>query len=76
MTSGNISLLNRAEAARYLGVSVGTLAVWTSTRRYRLPTIKVGRLVRYSQADLDQWLVSRRQLHPGDRPDVDKKSGA
>jgi excisionase family DNA binding protein len=49
-----------AEAAAYLGVKPGTLSVWRSTRRYDLPYLKVGRLVRYDKADLDRWLQSRR----------------
>jgi excisionase family DNA binding protein len=47
------------QAADYLGVSVGTLEVWRSTKRYPLPYVKVGRLVKYRQADLDAFLESR-----------------
>jgi len=53
-------LLTRNQAAEYLGVKVGTLAVWQSSRRYHLPVVKVGRLIRYLKSDLDQWLASRR----------------
>ncbi|HUY31849.1 MAG TPA: helix-turn-helix domain-containing protein [Pirellulales bacterium] len=53
------TLLTREQAAEYLGVAVNTLTVWASTRRYDLPVIKVGRSVRYRQADLDIWLESR-----------------
>lgn len=49
-------LLTRKEAAEYLGVSEGTLAVWKVTKRYPLPVIKVGRLVRYRQSNLDKFL--------------------
>lgn len=47
------------EAATYLGVKPGTLEVWRCTRRYALPFVKVGHLVRYRKADLDAWLASR-----------------
>ena len=40
-------LLNRQETADLLGVSSGTLAVWLCCKRYNLPYIKVGRLVKY-----------------------------
>jgi excisionase family DNA binding protein len=52
-------LLSEAEAAVYLGLKPGTLSVWRSTKRYDLPFVKVGRLVRYRRSDLDRWLQSR-----------------
>ncbi len=52
-------LLNTLEASQYLGVTRDTLAVWRTTRRYELPYIKVGRLVKYRKSDLDNWLNER-----------------
>lgn len=52
-------LLNTEEASQYLGVTRDTLAVWRTTRRYELPYIKVGRLVKYRLTDLDEWLNNR-----------------
>lgn len=52
-------LLNEEQAAEYLTVSPGTLAVWRSTGRYSLPFVKVGRRVRYRLSDLDAWLEGR-----------------
>ena len=52
----NNKLLNRKEAAKFLGVSEGTLAVWKVTKRYPLPIIKVGRLVKYRESDLIAFL--------------------
>jgi excisionase family DNA binding protein len=49
-------LLTRDEAAEYLSIKPQTLAVWASNKRYTLPYIKVGSLVRYRQRDLDQFL--------------------
>jgi len=49
---------NRKQAADYLGLSEGTLAVWASTGRYQLPFVKVGRKVFYRQSDLDQFIES------------------
>jgi len=40
-------LLTRREAAEYLGVAAQTLAIWQVTGRYRLPLVKVGKLVKY-----------------------------
>lgn len=60
---GNHSpLLNRKEAAKYLNVSPGTLAVWDCTKRYDLKPLKIGRAVRYRLADLNQFLAD--QLKP------------
>jgi predicted DNA-binding transcriptional regulator AlpA len=49
-------LLDRKTAAKYLGVSPGTLAVWDCTRRYNLHPLKAGRAVRYRQSELDKFL--------------------
>ena len=54
-------LLTRAEAAVYLGVKIQTLALWASTGRYDLPFVKVGRLSKYRQSDLDEFLERNTQ---------------
>jgi excisionase family DNA binding protein len=51
--------LTPKEAAEYLGVQVATLSIWRCTKRYPLPYIKVGRLVRYKRSDLDLFLAAR-----------------
>jgi hypothetical protein len=51
--------LNEDEAARHIGVRPQTLANWRCHRRYDLPFIRVGRLIRYRLSDLDRWLESR-----------------
>ncbi len=48
------------EAAQFLGVSIGTLEVWRCTKRYSLPYLKIGRLVKYRRHDLVAWAESRR----------------
>ena len=52
-------LLNEVQAASILDTSVGTLQVWRSTGRYKIPFIKIGRNVRYKRADLEAWIESR-----------------
>ena len=49
-------LLSREQAAAYLGVAVQTLAIWKSARRYDLPFVKVGRLVRYKRSELETFI--------------------
>ena len=49
-------LLSRREAAHYLGVKEQTLAVWLCTKRYNLPVVRIGRLVKYKKADLDAFI--------------------
>jgi len=46
-------LLTPKETANYLGVTEKTLAVWRCTQRYAIPFIKVGRLVKYSQTQIN-----------------------
>lgn len=54
-------LRDEAQAAAFLDVKPTTLQVWRCTKRYPLPFVKVGRLVRYRQSDLDAFLRSRTQ---------------
>ena len=53
-------LLDRKAAAKYLRVTVGTLAVWDCTKRYDLQPLKVGRSVRYRLSALNKFI--ERQL--------------
>lgn len=55
--STNATLLNREEAANYLGVSPSTLANWACTKKYQIKFIRVGRSVRYRQCDLDAFVL-------------------
>ena len=54
-----INLLTPAEAGAILGVTVGTLQIWRTTRRYPLPYVKSGRLVRYKAEDVQAFIDSR-----------------
>lgn len=51
--------INPKEAAKILGVSVDTLAVWRCTKRYPLSYIKMGRKVFYRLVDLEKFIESR-----------------
>lgn len=53
------TLFDTEAAASYIGVMPGTLEVWRCVKRHGIPHIKVGRLVKYRQSDLDAWLESR-----------------
>ena len=52
-------LLTNKEASAYIGVLPGTLEIWRCTKRYSIPFIKVGRLVKYRKSDLDYFLDER-----------------
>jgi excisionase family DNA binding protein len=56
-------LLDEKAAAEFLDIAPGTLSVWRSTGRYRIPFVKVGRRVRYRRADLEAWLASRTRTN-------------
>ncbi len=51
-------LLSINEAAEYLGVKPNTIAVWLSTKRYLLKSVKLGRLRKFRQDDLDELLFA------------------
>ena len=55
-------LLTRKQASEYLGVKETTLAIWKTNKRYKLPVVKVGRLVRYKKSDLDEFIEKRSTL--------------
>lgn len=52
-------ILGNTDAAEYIGVTPRTLEVWRCTKRYQIPFIKVGRLVKYRKSALDAFLESR-----------------
>jgi excisionase family DNA binding protein len=49
-------LLTNAQAATYLGLKPHTLDVWRSTKRVKIPFVRIGTNVRYRQEDLDRFL--------------------
>lgn len=55
------NLMTPEQVADYLGVSVETLNVWRCTKRYNLPYVKAGRLVRYRLQDVEAFVASRLQ---------------
>ena len=59
-------LMSRKEAADYLGVKEQTLACWATNKRYALPYIKIGRLVKYKREDLEQFILQNRFANGGE----------
>jgi len=55
---GNENALNERQAARYLGVSAGTLRLWRSQGRSPV-YFRAGKLIRFRRADLDAWIEER-----------------
>ncbi len=49
-------LLRPEEVAELLGVDLHTLAVWRCEGRYNLPYVKVGRLVRYPEDSVKNFV--------------------
>lgn len=62
-------LLTRKQVADLLGIKVATLEVWASTGRYSLPYVKVGRLARYRECDVEELIERRTRLHTGTTKD-------
>jgi len=57
-------LMSRREAAHYLGITATTLAIWKSTGRYTLPFVRIGRLIKYRQSDLDVFIENNLNAGP------------
>jgi excisionase family DNA binding protein len=55
---GNENALNERQAARYLGVSAGTLRLWRSENRSPR-YFKAGKLIRFRVRDLNEWIEAR-----------------
>ena len=55
----NLILLTTAEAAALIGIRRETLAIWRCTKRYNLPFVRAGRLVKYRKSELIAFLESR-----------------
>jgi hypothetical protein len=51
--------MSRAEAAKFLGVSVAFLAVDAVNNRHRVPYFKIGRRCVYDRQKLEAWLANR-----------------
>jgi len=56
---GGDELLDEKEAAAILDVTIGTLQVWRSTKRYKLAYVKIGRNVRYPRSAITAFIASR-----------------
>jgi excisionase family DNA binding protein len=54
-------LLTSEQAADLLQISEQTLRCWRTTKRYMIPSIQVGRCVRYRRTDLIAWITANRQ---------------
>jgi predicted DNA-binding transcriptional regulator AlpA len=54
-------LVNDKYVAKILGIAPATLAIWRCTKRYQLPYVKVGRLIRYKESDVEAFIQSRIQ---------------
>lgn len=54
--NSNEGLCTPVEASQILGVTTHTLAVWRCEKRYNLPYVKVGRLVRYRRSDITDFI--------------------
>lgn len=51
-------LLNVYELSQQLGVQLKTIYAWVNQKK--IPYIKVGRLVKFDQKDIDGWIESRK----------------
>jgi hypothetical protein len=70
-------LLNNKEAAAYIGITAPTLDIWRCTKRFNIPYIRVGRLIKYRQETLDTFLASRTiDIEKADKKPDDIKNPA
>jgi excisionase family DNA binding protein len=53
-----VRLLTPEELGNVLGVSVHTIYQWTSKRQ--IPFMKVGKLIRFSEMEIQKWLEANK----------------
>lgn len=53
-------LLTNDEAARVLGCKPDTLPVWRCRNSPSIPFHRIGKLIRYSRRDLDEFIAKQR----------------
>ncbi len=63
-------LLTPKEAAARLRVTEGTLAKWRMTALRRLPYVKVGAKVAYTEAALEDFIADGLRQSTSDRPEA------
>jgi len=54
----NKKYLSPKDLAEYLGISLRTVYLWTSLRQ--IPFYRLGRLVRYSQKEIESWMKNKK----------------
>ena len=52
-------LLSTEDVAAILGTKPKTLVIWRHTKRYDLPFVKIGRLVKYRPQDVEKFVCER-----------------
>ena len=52
------TLIDKQELAKQLGVKISTLYSWIHQKR--IPYVKIGRLVKFDQKDINIWIQSRK----------------
>ncbi|MBP5534623.1 MAG: helix-turn-helix domain-containing protein [Alphaproteobacteria bacterium] len=57
-------LLTTQEAAVYLGLQTKTLNNWRYNQRTKLKYVKLGGAIRYSQKDLDDFIIENTKETP------------
>jgi excisionase family DNA binding protein len=58
-------LMTPQEAAEFLGISVGTLYMWTSAKK--IPHMKIGGKLRFAEQQLWEW-ARQHIVEPIERP--------
>lgn len=55
-------LMTQAQAAKYLGTTVGTLNCWRHYGKNTIPFVHWGNRIRYRKADLDTWIENNLHI--------------
>jgi predicted DNA-binding transcriptional regulator AlpA len=60
--------MNARQVAEKLGVSERFIRDHTTRRTPRIPAVKLGKLIRYRQVDIDIFMAELHTLPPSHRP--------
>ena len=59
----NNKLLSATEICDMIGITIGTLYTWRATKRFSVPCIKIGKLLKYRYEDVMKFINEREEVN-------------
>ena len=56
-------LLSAIEICDIIGITIGTLYTWRATKRFAVPCVKIGKLLKYRYEDVMKFINEREEVN-------------